>query len=116
MAKFRKKARSYFSRVKRRVSRRSKFGSGVIGDMISGGIIGGALQFGSPIINSYIPPVLNMRPTTIAVLGGGVVAKGLLHKGGKFADAAVIIGTAMAVGDLMAGGATGTSGTGFAGE
>lgn len=106
---FKKKRRSvrhYFSKARRGV--KHGFGSGIIGDMVTGGIVGAVTQFAAPTINKKVPSVLGLRPTTAVVLGVGALDKLLIHKGGKFSSAAIIIGTAMAAGDLMAnmGGAT----------
>lgn len=79
------------------------FGSGVVGDVVSGSVIGVGSQLATPWINAYVPSVMNMSPTTIALLGGGVLAKGVLHKGGKWASAAIIIGSAQAAQQLASG-------------
>ena len=117
MARF-KRARRFYGKVKKGYHRRRGMGGGVVQDAIAGAVVGGIVQFGSPYINQYVPAIGPLRPTTAAVLGGGLIGKSLLHKGGKFADAAVIIGTAMLIGDVMAssGISGGSTGGGFAGE
>jgi len=100
MARF-KRARRAVRRVKS-YGRRHKSTSGIVGDMMAGGIVGAIAQVAAPIINQNVPSIGPLRPTTATILGGGIAAKAVLHKGGKFASAAIVIGTAMAVGDLMA--------------
>jgi hypothetical protein len=105
----RKKAR--FSRARwneivrypsRRTRRRAGL-SGVMGDIVAGAAIGIGVRALSPHINRYVPSVLGLSPQTIATLGGGVAAKTLLHKGGKFSNAAIVLGSAMAASELMGG-------------
>jgi len=102
MARF-KKARKFSDKAKKYYRRHRGFGGGVLSKAVHGGIIGAAATFGAPWINQYVPPVGPVRPSTLTVLGGGILAKSVLHKGGGFSDAAVIIGAAMLAGDLMAG-------------
>lgn len=80
-------------------------------DAVAGAVVGAGAQFASPYINQYVPRVMNLSPMTIALLGGGVVAKGVLHKGGKWSSAAIQIGAAMAAQQLMSGSST-SSGAG----
>jgi hypothetical protein len=74
-----------------------------MGDMVAGALVGIGIRAASPYINQYVPPVFGLSPTTVATLGGGIAAKSFLHKGGKFADAAVVLGSAMAASELMGG-------------
>ena len=74
---------------------------GMAGDVIAGGVIGAGLAFARPTINKMVPTVGPLRPTTITLLGAGAGLK-LVKKGGKFADAALIMGSAFAAHDLMA--------------
>jgi hypothetical protein len=77
--------------------------SGVLGNVIAGAAIGAGSTLLAPMVSQYIPPIAGVRPNTVLVLGGGVAAKAILHKGGKFADAAIITGAAMLAADLLAG-------------
>jgi hypothetical protein len=74
-----------------------------MGGIIAGAAVGVGVRALSPHINRYVPSVLGLSPTTVATLGGGVAAKSLLHKGGKFSDAAIVLGAAMAASELMGG-------------
>lgn len=112
---FKKKARHFYGRVKRHVRRHKTGISGVMGDVLAGGIIGGIAGFAEPTINTYVPSFMGLRPKSIALVGGGVIAKAFLHKGGKFADAAIIIGTAGIASDLAGGMAGSTTSGGWFG-
>ena len=105
-----KRVRRVYSRMKR-VGRRHRTGGGLVGEMMTGAVLGAGVHFATPVINSYVPSVMGLRPTTLAVLGGGIAAKTVLHKGGKFASGAVVLGTAMAVSDLIGSMGGGSSGT-----
>lgn len=102
MARRRKSVR-HFGRARKSYRKKSMLGGGLVGDVVAGGVVGAGIAFAGPTINQYIPALGPLTPTTVAILGGGAVAKTVLHKGGKFASAAVIIGSAMAAHDLMAG-------------
>jgi phage baseplate assembly protein gpV len=82
-------------------------GRGLVGDMVAGAVTGGIVAVASPTINQYVPRVAMFAPTTIALTGVGVAGK-MMHKGGNFTTAALILGSAMAAHDLM-------SSTGLAG-
>jgi len=110
MAKFRK-ARRVYSRVKKRYSRH-KTTSGLMGNVMAGAVVGAGIQFAAPYVNQYIPAVAGIRPTNLALVGGGVALKSFLHKGGKFADAMVILGVAGIAADLVAGNLQGATGGG----
>lgn len=112
MAKRRVSRRYSFS--KKRYSRRSSRTSGIMGDLVTGAVLGAGIQFAGPTINSMVPSVMGLRPMTVALLGGGVAGKAILHKGGKFADGAIILGTALAVSDLLASqGGSSSGGDGY---
>ena len=80
------------------------------GDMVAGGIVGIGATFAAPYVNQYVPSVAGIAPMNIALLGSGIAAKAFLHKGGKIADAAIIIGTANVAAGLASGMAGGSSG------
>jgi len=102
MARF-KRARRYAARVKKRYLRR-KTGGGIIGSAIAGGVLGAGITFGAPMINSYVPRIGPISGSTATVLGAGIVTKALLHKDPMhLASGAIILGSAMAVGELLAG-------------
>lgn len=84
-----------------------------MGDVMAGGLVGIGATFLSPYINQYVPSVAGVSSTAIALTGGGIAAKALLHKGGKYADAMIIVGVAMAASNL-ASGVAGGSGSGEA--
>ena len=113
MAKRRRAARirRSFPRARRSYRRAKGFGGGVLGDVITGAVIGAGVSFAAPHINRYVPSVMGLAPSTVALLGGGVAAKAIFHKGGKWADAAVVLGSAMAASQLMGsnGGSSGGS-------
>ena len=78
-------------------------GGGIVGMLVPGAVMGAGIALAGPAINSYVPQVGPFSPTTVAVLGGGLAAKMVLHKGGNFASAAVTLGAAMAAQNLLAG-------------
>jgi len=78
-------------------------GSGIIGDAITGAVLGAGIQIAAPTINNYVPSIAGIRPTNLALVGGGVLAKTVIKKGGKFADGAIILGVAGIAADLVAG-------------
>ena len=107
---FRKKARRVFGygRAKVRSFRRKHSAmSGVMGSVVAGAVVGGVTQFAAPYINQYVPRIGSARPTSIALAGVGLADKLAFHKGGKFTDAALVMGSAMLVGDMLAGMGTG---------
>lgn len=81
-------------------------GKGLIGALVAGAVVGAGATFAAPMVSSKIPAIGPLAPMTVAVLGTGLVAKTVLHKGGNFATAAVMLGGAMAATDLMRGTAT----------
>jgi hypothetical protein len=83
--------------------------AGVTGDVMSGAIVGIGATFASPYINQFVPSIAGISPTNVALLGGGIAAKAFLHKGGRIADAAIIIGAANVAAGLASGMAGGTS-------
>lgn len=97
MAKFRRARRA--AAFVRKTSRRKAFGGGVLGDVLAGAAVGVVLHFGAPTINAHVPSIGPVRPTTAVMLGLGAAGK-FMHKGGKYADAALILGSAMAVSDV----------------
>jgi len=106
-----KRTRRFFGRIKKHYRRHKGFG-GIMGDVLSGAVLGAGIQFAAPTINSYVPSIAGIRPTNLVLVGGGIGAKSFLHKGGKFADAAIILGVAGIAADLVSGnfGGSGTVG------
>jgi len=98
----------------RKASRRgrSSYTSGVLGPVMTGAVVGAGVTLASPYINQYVPSLMGVSPSTVALLGGGVVAKGVLHKGGKWADAAIVIGAAQLGSNLIAGRTASTTSSG----
>lgn len=105
MARF-KKARRYISRQRagyRRARRKHPGMTGITGNMFSGAVLGVGTVVAAPYINRYVPSVLGMAPVSVAMLGGGILAKGFLHKGGRIADSAITIGTYQLSAQLASG-------------
>ena len=101
MARFKRRARRSFSRA-RRGYRRHKAGIGGIGGLVMRGAgVEIASNFITPMVSSYIPPVMGMSAKTEVLLGGGIVAKLVLHKGGSWADTMIILGSARAASELL---------------
>jgi len=102
MARF-KRIRRAASRVKKRYSRH-KSTSGIMSHMIAGGILGAGISFGAPMINSYVPRIGPVSGSTAAVLGAGLITKAVLHKDPMhLASGAIVLGSAMVVGELING-------------
>jgi hypothetical protein len=108
MAKFRKRASRAF-RYAKRTSRKAG-NSAILSDVVAGAAVGVALPFVAPYVNRFVPSIAGVQPTTIALLGAGVAGK-YMRKGGKFADAALILGSAM-LAQNMVGGLGGSSSNG----
>jgi hypothetical protein len=103
MAKSRRKVHRAYSKIRRRSSKRGGFG-GVIQPIIAGAILGAGVTFAGPYLNSMLPKIGPVQGTELVLLGGGVAAKALLHKDPMhLATGAILLGTAMIVGDAMAG-------------
>jgi len=102
MAKFRKasRARRVYGFAKR-TAHRSKT-SGVLGDVVAGAAVGIGLSLANNTINKYVPSIGPVRPTSAALTGVGLAGK-MLHKGGKYTDAALIMGAAMTATDVLGG-------------
>lgn len=112
-----RRVRKVYSRARRRVSR-SKF-SGVTSKVISGAALGAIINFAGPTINSNVPQLGPLSPMTVATLGGGIVAKSVLRKDPMgLSSAAIVLGSALAAGNLMSGmgvASNGNGGGGFVG-
>ena len=103
MARRRRTGRSSFFRKAKRRGHKSIMGGGIVGNMVSGAVIGAGISLAGPTINQYVPGIGPLSPTAVALIGGGVAAKSIFHKGGSFATAAITIGTAMAASSLTSG-------------
>ena len=113
MAKFRKRVKRAYSFAKRRVSHRKAFGGGALGKVASGAIVGLGLNFGAPMVSGFIPQLGPVRPTTTLALGAGAVGKFILHKDPMgISSAALVLGGAMLVQDVLGGNGGASSGSG----
>jgi hypothetical protein len=98
MARF-KRARRAYSRAKKHYRRHKSFKGGMMNDVIAGAVVGGIAAIASPYINSNVPSVFQGVSPTAEVLTVAGAAGKFMHKGGRWADAALIIG----VGNIVAG-------------
>jgi len=102
MARRRRSVRRVFGRVKRSYRRHSGMGGGVLGDVATGAVLGVGQQVATPTINQFVPSFMGLSPSSEVMLGGGLAAK-ILHKGGKWATAATIIGASQVAQQLASG-------------
>ena len=100
---FRKRSRSTYYGLRSKYHRSRPGLQGVIGNVVTGAVLGIGIKFASPYINRYVPSIGPLSPSTIAILGGGVVTKAVLKKGGKWSDGLIILGSAMAASELSSG-------------
>ena len=112
MARFkraRKKVSAFYKKSRRVGAKRG----GLLNDVFAGAVVGGVVTFGAPIINQYVPSVGPVQPVPLTLAVGGAAGK-YLHIGGKFADAALIIGVASIVSSIAGGMGVSSAGGGGA--
>jgi hypothetical protein len=100
----------YFGRKKTSRKRSSGFG-GLMSPILAGGLVGAGAALLAPQINQYVPSIAGIPPVAVALAGGGIITKALLHKDPMhLASAAIIIGVGTAAANFAGGSSGGNMG------